>query len=1097
VPVNSGVTVDVGSACPPSNPKTFTTDPNGLADIRDLPSGTYTLSASVPDQNTSGNDTGCLTGVATSLDRTANVTLQLTHAVDALVGRAVYNLDGQPTPISGASVNVTGASGYNGTSTTLALWQMTSDPDGCFGIHSAAAPPNSPPKCPSIGTEGAPFVSDQTGRGIKLLSNIVSVQISAPGFVPLVLDKQSVDLSTVTDFTLTPNPTIFTSGGGVNTLDVLPVTDTPDWSQARVTVAEVDGLAHGITVSLTGSGTEAVLTWHDPNLPVNQVQPGTYTLTATLPGYLTATTKLTCTAGPSATCTMDPKQPFVLQKLASLTMTTQDPAGNPVDGATFILTDNGTQVGSPVTAASGSATSPPFSGLTPGDANLRVAIQAAGYRFTTANALNYTLTCNGSAVSAIPAPDPGGSIACTATLEPLGTITGTVNGIQAVSPATTPTSPIGGATVTAQQCAATAQDTDGTTYCTQLTANGASFQVTAAASTSASPGTYTITGTNSQEGLSAGWWMITAHATGYCDASSTASGNCPATLPSSVAGGGKPALGIAVQVTTDGNGVFQPASASPTLYQEPTHFVVNATDGAGKPASGLTLTLSGGNLQSALTATEGTGNNKGTYTFPLVVPGTYNLTATGDGYLGTGMQVPVAVGAGPFPLSVARGTNTVTGTVIGQQGTNATATALAGVTVCILSSKTGDCNTPADVVSGTDDNPLSTTTGADGTFSFSTVPDTPAKGSYFVSAELYGYDTYVGSSFVVKHTGQVSHDEQITMTRVVWQVVVTVTASSTSDSLSGAVSTDATLKSVHSASAPDNTDLAEKAAAGSATNAFTVTEAQVPYGCWSLGYDVSQLGDHYGTLSLNTPTSTDATLKCPSGSFAVPGTPPGSGAEIDVGYTLNEDELDLTVNATALAPDTVPAVEVTATNSSSKIVYDHTFDAVATTTSSVTPTIWVPDDSYTINAAVSPASGAWPAATPKTVTVPGTKGAAATTLTLKESAATLNVTVTGVPKGEKVSSVTATCTQSQTLPSGCDSGIALTLTKGVYTHANMAPGSWTVVVTLDSGDSVSQDVTLTGGQALAVTMPSAKSSPTAFPTPTPTATPTPTPTPTP
>ena len=101
VPVNSGVTVDVGSACPPSNPKTFTTAPTGLADIRDLPSGTYTLSASVPDQNTSGNDTGCLTGIATSLDRTANVTLQLTHAVDALVGRAVYNLDGQPTPLSG------------------------------------------------------------------------------------------------------------------------------------------------------------------------------------------------------------------------------------------------------------------------------------------------------------------------------------------------------------------------------------------------------------------------------------------------------------------------------------------------------------------------------------------------------------------------------------------------------------------------------------------------------------------------------------------------------------------------------------------------------------------------------------------------------------------------------------------------------------------------------------------------------------------------------------------------------------------------------------------------------------------------------------
>jgi hypothetical protein len=1017
--------------------------------------------------------------------------------------------------VANALVEVTGASGFSGTTSQTTTWSMTTDADGCFAIHSASAPKNQSPTCPHIGDEDAsgappvdtggapPPVDTETtldGQIIRLLSDVVTVKVSGAslGFSDLVTGKQTLGPGTITDFSLSPQPVLFVSGSGTNTLDVRPTTDTPDWSQAHVTVAEVDGLAHGITVSLVGSGSEAVLTWHDPNLQTNQVQPGTYALTATLPGYQTATTTLTCTAGSPGTCMMSPPS-FTLTKLATLTMTSQD-ADGPVDGATFTLTDNGKVVGTPVTAASDSDTLPPFTGLTPGDANLRVAIQAAGHRFTTANALNYTLVCDGAAVTSIPAPAAGATVACTATLERLGSISGTVTGIQAISPATSPNSPIGGATVTIKQCDTVVDGPDGTPYCTARTSGGKSFTTTAAASTDASPGTFTITGTNTLEGLTAGAWLITATAPGYCPAATPANavGDCPATLPATVVdqdGNNQTPLGIAVQLATDNTDANQLL----TLYQRPARLVVTATAG-GKPAIGLTLTLSGNNLDAAVQATEETDKNQkltGTYDFPPEVPGPYNLTATGDGFLTTGQQVPVAVGAPPFPLTMSRGTNTVTGTVTGLQNTDVTANDLSGVTVCIVGTASGTCSDSNDVLSGVDGTALTTTTGDDGTFAFTTnVPDTPAKSSYFIRAEKYGYVSFISAAFTVKHTGPATHDEQIPMNRVTWKVVVTVTASTSTDDLSSAGGTDATFTSVAGGNTPDtaptNSDRPETASADpSSKKSFTVTDAQVPFGCWTLDYVLSQVaGDHFGTLSKPTAPLSDSALNCPNTAFTVPGTPPPGSkgeTEVDVAYTLNEAELDLSVAATALAPDTVPAIEVTATNSKSTVVYDHTFDAVSDTSSTLTPTIWVPKDTYTVAAAVSPASTGWTTDS-QSASVPGTSPPESATLALNEKKAELDVAVSGAGANKKAWKVTVTCIDSQTVPKNCDTaGPSGTDSGSGVQFKNLAPGTWHVeaVLSSDATNVVTEDVTLTAGKTKSITLPNANSTPTNFPPPPP------------
>lgn len=1096
VELRRGATCD--TAQPVSLPDDFTedltSDRNGVVHLVGL-SGSYWVTAAVTQDGTPLS--GCVQ-VRGTLDGLDTQTLALTKSLTALVGRVVYVRDGADTPIPDASVQIQGIDAYPGGTAEYKPWSMTTDPDGCFGAISTAPPDDSAADCPHIGDRevghGKPL--DRT-ENVELLSNAVYVSVSGAGFTPVngVLTTMAV-APAVNDIVVEPLPAAYT-GSSANRLSVAPATDQPDWTQAAITVQPaVGGRPTSATVKGSpGDPAQADITFSQPPYPVNRLRPGRYDITVTLPGYAPAATTLDCALG--GACTM--AAPLVLMRYARLTMTTVDAAG-PVDGAVVTLTSDGAVLNTLTAAADDDKVT--FPDLVPGRAGdpdpavLRAAVRAAGHRFSTDDDLNYALSCTnaaGATSTDIPVPAAGDDVQCTATLEPMGVITGQVKGVKALAPATGPTVDLGGAGVEVRQCAATAQDGNGTWYCTAASPQGVELDGTADAATSSTPGSFRLTGTSSVEGVTAGWWSVTASAPGYCDLSATAAGDCPAALPATVGTGADKAapIGLAVQVVERSDGTFDVTTpVTVPLYQRPAALKIGAVDDAGNPAAGLTLTLSGGSLGAATVGARET--SAGHYVFPLEIPGPYTLTARGEGYLTSAQSVPVAVGAGEFPIAVSRGTNDVRGTVSGPRGTQDADVPLPGVTVCVLAAEDDDC---AAAVTGVDGRALTTTTGSDGGFHFLSVPDTPGGASFYLHAEGYGYLPYTDTGFRVVHTGPATYTEAVSLTRVTRTVVVTVQASSSADNLQAAGGTQvAELTSVHDAAHPQqpaNTDRTGLAATvdDSRPDAFSVTELQVPFGCWSFGYDLDQLPAHFGSLELTAGGGADDTLTCGAGSFAVPGTPPpmegGQAEPVDVTYTLAEDRLDLTLDATANPPDVVPPVKLTVTDArTGALVVTRTVDASTGATTSFSQTVWVPDAEYTVVAAVTPSSPGWDDDT-GTVTVPAAGGGAASVhLALAEKPGGLTVHVAGAAADHKAK-VTLTCEDAQTLPADCADGVTKTDSGSGASFDRLAPGHWLVAVTLD-GATVTQEVRLVAGEPATISVPSADSTPTAFPTPTPT-----------
>lgn len=1085
------------SDCNASTPQVATgtvTDNSGTTTLDGPLNGTYALQGTFTDANNK-TQSGCVTAFV-GLDQEVSAALPLTNPIGSFVGRLVYPQDGGTQPAAGVQVTVTGIYAYSGDTALTRSWTMTTDAQGCFAIHSSSAPADAG-NCTQINAEDPTVTPATTSSavgyvvGVRLLSEVVSVSSQPAGFQPFQVGPIA-ESNAVNTFTLSPNPVTLTSSGDTNTLEALPVSAGAPTGATVSVVRASDGTGGGIQVKLSADADTANhsnyadLTWFDPAIGVNnQVVPGTYTLTATLAGYVAnpATATLSCVVLPTAGCTLTA---FVLNKQATITITTVDSATKPVDGAVISLYNGSTLVNSLSEASTSNSVT--FDNIAPdGTTHYTVGIKAAGYAFTS----NATLDCGGGA-TAIPPPGPGDTPSCTATLAKLGTITGTVTGVvqlaSSITAGSTPTtSPIANATVTAQHCTHTESGTDpifggSVTYCTSV--DGTPFSATAA---SGADGGFTITGTTSTEGLAAGDYLVRVSGTpGWCAPSTTTKGTCPATLPATVgSSNATPLAGFVVTIpdATTAGADLTTVTVTPQLFEQPAVAVFNATTLQGNktnPATGLTLTITDptGNDASPTTAVE---SPAGTYTFADVLPGTYTFSASSDVYSLTTHQQQITVGGGPYPFTIGKTNNEVKGTISGLQNADTLASGLAGAQVSVVVAGSGACTGTITPVTGNDGKPLTAPTDANGQYDFTVVPNATQGTKYQVCAARYGYVGNGSTAFPLSNNA--SSTQNLTLTRVTHNVRITLSALLSADDISGISNANLNASSTNG---PSNAQQANVSITPKTTDksVVTISAPNVPYGCWTL--QITLPDGHYGTLSSPsgvTPSPDSATLagfSCATSEFEVPGSGATSTA-VTLNYTLNEYQLTINTTATAIAPDSVPAITVTAGT-----FYTHVISAPVSGTRDQ-EIVWVAAGTFTVAGAVpqtdsanwtvtsSPASGS--------ITLPTTgatpQNTATATLTLHEIGGGVQVTVTGASSGD-TATVALACsgTGCPTAPaSQSDNGTGQALFSGLPISSGL---TWTVTATLD-GNSVSQGVSPTGGTTTSITVPSANTTPTYFP----------------
>lgn len=936
-----------------------TTDANSAITVSRLGSGTWNCTIT-GNTTATANQIGQITGLSVALDTDALGQVTLATTVGTFYGRATTSWSGTTQPLVGTTVTVTGVTGYVNGSPQSTSAQVVTDANGCFAFSpSGAQAPAGPGACAS--DTAIPT------RAFPLVVSTATFQAAPPaGYQPATLSVPQISGSALIGIGIVPNPVAIT---GVLTTNPAQDTSTtppnPDLSTASIQVQQAAPGSGHITVKSDSTGH---LTWQDSTIPdaAHPIQPGTYRLTATLPGYVPAEITFTCAL--TVPCDMNLTDAFVLKKLGSLTISTVDAGGTPIPDASFALY-SGTTLLSTQTPVPGTNTVP-FVGLTPGAA-YRVHIQAAGYQFADTGTSLITLDCGGGATTIT--ITPGGDVSCTATLTRDGAISGTVKGIFATSPATDPFNPIVGATVTVSECT-THTNVGGVDYCTAL--GGKQFSTV-----SGNGGAYRITGTGSSQGLDVGWWMVTASAAGYCAPAATAAAPCPASLPAG-------ALGIAVEVTSavaDTTGVdpslyVKPVTYTVTLVDQNNHVIQNAT------GSGITVTLIGGTTFTATSS--GTGNNT-VWVFTNVIPGSYTLQVTGAKLNTTTNSVNILVGVASqtYTMIVPLGANLASGTISGLQGPDPSVAPLPGAVVCMFltaptaSSTCGTEATPnAAVATGTDGAALITTTAADGTFSIGTVPDD----KFYLQVQKNGYVTYAQTSAVTyKHTQAAPPAVVQTLTRITHNVVVTVTTSSSGDDIAA---TAVTLTSTN----PTSWVLTPQAPTTTG-NAYTWTFNAVPFGDWTIKAVLP--GNHFGTVTSATtnggpamacaatsPATTPASQTCTSAALTVPGT---GSADVPAAYLLTEYAPTIAVTTAPLALDTAPPTAVTLTVGS--LYTDAAFTVPA---AAAALPVWVAG-SHLVTATPGAAYPGW---APKSVTV---TDATTKTVALTEVGGSVTVTVSG------------------------------------------------------------------------------------------------------
>ncbi|GAA4711884.1 carboxypeptidase regulatory-like domain-containing protein [Nocardioides conyzicola] len=800
-----------------------TTNGDGVVSFTKVPTGTYTVAAT-------GGGVSASTSASMGLNQDVPVRLNLTSGIADVVGRVTWNRDGVATPVPGASVTVSAPISYGADdSVNLGSVSMTTkSDDGCFIIEKSAS--TSP--IVSSGLCSWPAgAAPSRGKQTFLSPAASSVQLSADEFVSPDT-RTNITLttgSTANSFTMVPLPVLLGTVAPV----VFPADAGFDWSQVAFTAQPITGPITGLSVSASGTGTGS-LVWNDERAKAaGKVLPGDYKITATRAGYLPAEGILSCDpAVPTAVdaCHWKTGNTLTLTTLSSLKVGATSSA-TPVTGARYSLYQDGTLIQTLTdTAGAGSVT---FTGLDPRvDDGYKVGVRAAGYAFTSAPAYN-TLTCTPTSPPTVRL-EPGQQTVCGAALTKLGTISGTVKGVRAKSPATTPVDNLVGATVRVQQCT--------TAACTATTG-------TVFTGTTAADGSYSITGTADAAGLdTTKSWLVTASSPGY---SLIGSGTAVSSFPGNL------------------------GTATLTLYQDPVNVSVVLLDGTGTPyprtanVQLLRVTSSGTELVKAAV------QNGTAYDLTDIIPGAYVVSVSGGGLQAATQSATIAANGQVISISVVRAANVAHGTITADDIASPGALEGAAITLC----KTATC-TAAETEDGSDNAPMATETDASGNFQIRTVPDD----DYYVKVALDGYRTQVLGPYTFNHVIGAVLPINTLMVSVKRDVKITLDPAWANDDLSSSTVT-----------LTNGTVLTAGTLATDGAGGWVASFTGVHWGCWQV--DVTLPSSHHGTLSgLKSNLPADATQTC-TGKLVVSrdkATTTATTATVEV----DEGRLDITTKAT-------------------------------------------------------------------------------------------------------------------------------------------------------------------------------------------------------
>ncbi|MDT4915286.1 MAG: large repetitive protein, partial [Pseudonocardiales bacterium] len=633
-------------ACTPASPASTspdTTDASGRLIVSGVDASTsVTCAATIAagDSPTGKPLQGAIGNLSVGDDNDTSATITLTQGLGAVIGRVVTTYGEGQHAVSGAQVNITGITGYSGTTPNLSAPTLVkTNENGCFGIvhddgDSIAAPSWCGPlsaadgsliTLPLVGATATVDVQDTVGTVGRVTDVSLSTDITATAPANL--------------FQVAPKPSS-TAGLAL----VTEQTGEPAASLGRTTIRATGTMPAGagtVTVTATGGGD---LIWSDTHIGSgSQAWPGTYHLTATLGGYIAATATVSCPL-PSASgsaCTVvasnDPDPPadqpdgrFVLVALGSLTgaVAGVDPetsATQALAGATVIATCTAGQ------EKYGQLKACPTSSLrTQTDASGRYIFQDSIDTFlmtpgkwqVTVSAAGYTEQTVG-AVSV----DPGANAQATIQLDALGLLNGTVTGVDTNG---ANLGPIADATVNA--------------HCEARPSTAPQCPASDPPNLKTDPsGRFSFTDPLTRYFMLPGSWTITITAAGYSPtplAVTIASGTNTLGFPVSALGS------LSGKVT--GLGSLPLATATITyLYCGP--------HGTGCPTSGAATTSTDPSGQYSLTG------SPTTYSLTL---GDWQVSASALGYITETKIVNVTSGANPTNFALtARGT--LTGTITG------------------------------------------------------------------------------------------------------------------------------------------------------------------------------------------------------------------------------------------------------------------------------------------------------------------------------------------------------------------------------------------------------------------------------------------------
>ncbi|WP_456786628.1 carboxypeptidase regulatory-like domain-containing protein [Cellulomonas sp. P5_C5] len=575
--VGASVETDPASVLPTPTPDT---DVHGLTQVIGLEPGDYQVTAT-------GVSTGSLSSpVTVGLNQEVPVQIVLTLPVAKLTGSVVTQLvAGEQTPVRGAVVTVTGTTRFNGLTPVRESATATTPIEGAFTICTDGG------ACPEEAT------SPDSTMVLPLVQPRVDVTVTAAGFQSF--SAADVPTSALATITLSPAGVPFSG-----TLAFVPGLDALGMDEAvrnvRFAVQSAPPGTGQLSLTAVMVGSTPTVVWSDsaqgadPTGPTGSrlIRPGTYTVTATLPGYDLEPQTFTVDPGVAMPRAPDPEAlVFELRKFGFLRVTvgtTQDPALL-VQGSivTITLQDGTTQQ----REAHPGDTHVDFGDLPTDD--YTVEVRAPGHaRVTTSVRLD-----------AGDGPDDDKLV----TVRRLGLVQGVVRSVLTTG---------------------LEQDLPGAQMAVRQGVAGTPF-----VGTTGSTGTYRLTGNTVTDGLVGGGWQVEATAPGHDSVPATA-----VTVPD-------PLVGPLGSLDVDVPLILLPAKNG--------GLQVRAYDGT-TVVPGLTMQLS--YLDSTgprtITPTCGPDNNTdpcpgGLYVFFNVPPLTYNLNISGPTY--SPLSLPVTIPPGETP----------------------------------------------------------------------------------------------------------------------------------------------------------------------------------------------------------------------------------------------------------------------------------------------------------------------------------------------------------------------------------------------------------------------------------------------------------------